>query len=321
MSEPLYWCLLDEQPHYLVPPASMRAQCLEPLVINPHCRFSWKPDLDPDADEQPTNQTAPQLGEVTSFLPAQCIAWVQDPTTGADWPYWIGHAFIDAVVALSAGRIEPAALPPATRWVLAQAGILIQPMAHQLRRSECAQRAAWSKQQFRRGFAAMPALIPPFQLGAMRRYYRQCVRAGVMRLGDGQVDRRFVAYNESVARFVQQQLTGAVTQVAGRAVKPSYAYVAAYQGGAALERHTDRPQCEYTLSVCLDFTPETSGACAWSINLDMAHHTVRVLQRPGEGLLFRGRSIAHHRDRLPANASATSVLLHYVNAEFNGPLA
>jgi hypothetical protein len=310
MSEPLYWCLLDEQPHYLVPPSAIAAQCLDGLVVDPGCRVSWQ---DETAD-------AERLDDVESFLPAHCVAWVPDVATGATWPYWIGYQFIDSVVALSTGRVDPAALSPAVRWVLAQAGIIVRPETLEPRRIEARRRAAWSRQQFRKGFAPMQALLPPFHLAAMRRYYRQCVRAGSMRLGDGQVDRRFVSHNEPVARFIQRQLTPAVSALAGRAVKPSYAYVTACQGGALLERHTDRPQCEYTLSICLDFVPETSGTCPWSINLDVGNRTLRILQRPGEGLLFRGRRIVHHRDKLASRSSVTNVLLHYVDAGFAGSL-
>jgi hypothetical protein len=308
MSEPLYWCLLDEQPHHLVPPASIGVQSPDGLVVNPDCRFSWQA------------KTSAPLSDVASFLPAPCVAWVPDLGTGATWPYWIGYEFIDPVVALSTGRTDAAALSPDLRWVLAQAGILVRPDALAPHRDESARRAAWTRQQMRRGFAPIAALIPPFHLGAMRRYYRQCVRAGAMRLGDGQVDRRFVSHNEPVARFLQRQLTHAVSTMTGRKVMPSYAYVAAYQGGALLERHTDRPQCEYTVSICLDFAPETSGPCPWSLNLDVDGRTLRVLQRPGDGLLFRGRKIAHHRDRLAPGSSVTNVLLHYVDTDFTGVL-
>lgn len=308
MTEPLYWCLLDEQPHYLVPPAALDAQGLEGLVLNPGCRFSWNA-ID-----------GPELPNAGGFLPASCVAWVPDESTGATWPYWIGGEFIDPLVALSRGQVAASALPARLKWVLSQANIVVRPGALELQRNEARHRTHWLRRQFQQGFAPMHALVPPFHQGAMRRYYRQCVRAGGMGRGDGQVEHRLVSHNEPVARFIQRQLVTAVSALAGRSVKPSYAYVAAYQGGAALARHTDRPQCEYTLSVCVDFSPETSGPCPWSLNLDVDKRTVKVLQRPGEGLLFRGRRIVHHRDRLASRSNVTNVLLHYVDSAFSGSL-
>lgn len=308
MTQALYWCLLDEQPHHLVAPAAIAAQPTGGLVLDPDCRFSWRGQHHADA-----------LDQVASFLPASCVAWVPDACTGATWPYWVGYRSLDSLVALSTGAAVEA-LAPDLRWVLAQAGILARAGTIAARRREAARRAAWIRQQMRRGFAVLEALVPPFHIAAMRRYYRQCVRAGVMHLGDGQVDRRYVAHNEPVARFVQRQLTRMVSAVVGHEVKPSYAYVAAYQGGAALERHTDRSQCQYTLSICIDNVPETSGPCPWSLNLDIDGRTLCVMQRLGAGLLFRGRRIVHHRDRLAANASVTTLLLHYVDADFAGGL-
>lgn len=309
MSRPAYWCLLDEQPHYLVPRHAIEAQRLDDLVLHPDCRFSWQGGAALACPD-----------EADAFLPAACVAWAPDPATGIRWPYWVGYELIEPLAALSAGRTRASALCPEHRWILAQAGVLVGADAPRRGRAEDARHRAWLRAQFEAGFVPMRALVPSFHLGALRRYYRQRVRQGALRLGDGQVDRRYVAHNEPVARFLQRQLERSVAAVVGRALKPSYAYLAAYQGGAMLERHTDRPQCEYTLSLCVDFTPELDGACPWSINLDLDRRTLRVHQREGDGLLFRGRRIPHHRDRLPSRASATNVLLHYVDADFAGTL-
>ncbi len=84
---------------------------------------------------------------------------------------------------------------------------------------------------------------PPRPPSALRRYYRGLIRTRKIALGDDQTPRRYAAHNESVARS-HHQLAGAVTAIAGEPVKPSYVYVASYQSGAELEKHTDREQCE-----------------------------------------------------------------------------
>ena len=59
-----------------------------------------------------------------------------------------------------------------------------------------------------------------------------------------------------------------VAQIAGVAVKPSYAYVSCYQGGADLPMHTDRVQCEYSITLLIDHSPEPTGRSPWPLFLD-----------------------------------------------------
>ena len=135
------------------------------------------------------------------------------------------------------------------------------------------------------------------------------------------MSRRYVAHNEDVARYVQRQLAEAVRDLAEVPVKPSYAYVAAYQGGSVLSRHTDREQCEYSITLCIDATPEPVEQSPWPIKLDTRKGTVSIWQYLGEALLYRGRRLPHHRDRLAAGLTSTSLRLHYVNYWYQGPLA
>ena len=102
----------------------------------------------------------------------------------------------------------------------------------------------------------MPGLVPAFHLGALRRYYRYHTRVGSFPLGDDQVSRRYIAHNEAVAHFLHAQLADAVSDVAQTMLVPSYAYLAAYESGSELSPHTDREQCEYTVTLCVDATPE-----------------------------------------------------------------
>jgi len=215
----------------------------------------------------------------------------------------------------------PDALPPALKWVLMKADILVSPHYAYRRQWEWQYWASIASQEFRHGYATVRQLVPPFHLGALRRYFRRKVRTGGLPLGDDQVPNRYAAHNEPVARFVQGQLMNAVSDILARRVKGTYAYVAVYQSGSILERHTDREQCEYTITFCLDATPEPLGPCSWPINLEIPQGTIRVFQELGEGLLFRGRTIAHHRDRLPAGHSLTSILFHYVDQDFKGSLS
>ena len=132
------------------------------------------------------------------------------------------------------------------------------------------------------------ASIPPFHLGALRRYFRYHIRAGSFALGDGQVSLRHVAHNQGVAAFFHCQLTRAVTDIAHTLVRPSYSYLAGYESGAVLDRHTDREQCEYSITMCIDATPEPEQQAPWPLHLDVTEGALRIWQNIGESLLYRG---------------------------------
>jgi hypothetical protein len=307
-----YHCLLDEQPYYLVPPRLYRSDETAPLIVNPLCWFSWHGPIPPDM--------AARVQSAWSFLPAECILWVDDPATRAVWPYWVGHEFIDYLAPLVPGQAPPFDLPPHIHWVLARAQILVPPDHVAIRRKQWRDTVWLRAVDFERGYAAFSGLIPPFHLGALRRYYRWHIRTGSFQLGDNQVSRRHAAHNEPVARYVLEQLAPAVDDIARTRTKPSYVYLAAYQSGSVLERHTDREQCEYSITLCIDATPEPEAAAPWPITLDTRDGALRIWQCLGDGLLYRGRHLCHYRDELPEGHSSLSLLLHYVDHDFAGPL-
>jgi hypothetical protein len=171
-----------------------------------------------------------------------------------------------------------------------------------------------------KAYTPVRGLIHPFHVAALRRYYRQLIRQGGLRLGDEQTPKRFVAHNEPVARFFHHQLTSVVSGIAGERVKPSYVYLGAYQDGAVLARHTDRAQCEFSVTFCLDYSPQPERHTPWPIQLHPNSGKVSVFQALGDALFYRGCQVEHSREQLPQGHSSTSLFFHYVREDFDGPL-
>lgn len=307
-----YHCLLDEQPYYLVPPRLFRPEEPGALVVNPACWFSWLGVV-------PANM-ADSVHAADGLLSTRCMVWVPDAATGGVWPYWIGQDYIRYFAKLAPGRPVTASLPADVRWVLQRAEILVTPDHAQRRKHEWDCLVGARSTQLRQGFAPIANLVPPFHLGALRRFYRSAVRRGQLRPGDDKVARRFVAHNEPVAGFVHRQLLPAVGELVRARIKRSYCSVEAYQSGSVLQRHTDPEQCQYSMTLCVDASPEPTEQCPWPINLDTGVGTVRIWQYLGEGLVYRGGRLPHHRDRLPDGHTSTSLLLHYVDQGFRGRL-
>jgi hypothetical protein len=139
-------------------------------------------------------------------------------------------------------------------------------------------------------------------------------------LGDEHVPRRYVAHNESASRFFHHQIASAVSSIAGIAVKPSYVYLASYLSGAELKKHTDREQCEFSVTLCVDFSLEPHLATSWPICVETSEGNTAVHQALGDALVYRGDESATLSRRPGYWIYSTSIFFHYVPADSSGPV-
>jgi hypothetical protein len=314
-----FHCLLDELPLHLIPQHQLDSQrwrqslSRQELFLNPQCSVLPPGQVPSDLE---SNRHL-----LKNFNLLETVAWVRDPATRSLHPFWLSPRLEATVSRLRAGERAPDSLPGDERFLLAGAGILV-PADHAERRlAEWADVVGKGAQQFReKGYVPLGNLIHPFNLAALRRYYRNAIRRQAIRLGDEQTPRRYGAHNENVARFFHHQIAHAVNAIVAEAIKPSYVYLGSYLSGAELKKHTDREQCEFSLTLCLDFSPEPEFVTSWPIRLDTAEGTVTVHQALGDGLVYRGTKLPHHRSVLAEGYSSTSIFFHYVPADFSGPL-
>ena len=301
-----YHCLLEVQPDFLVPAESRQHRPGE-FVVSPHVTLA-----DP---------AAIGLKFAANVAVGSDVAWVRDTNTFVVLPYQLRSATAKVLRATTAGSPIRGELSPQTLAALAQAGILINPkrnvMCEKSFRAEQQRRLA----KFQRGgYSPLGSPIHPFHIGALRKYLRYKVRTGAIWLGDAQSKRRYVAHNEPVVRYFHHQLTQLMSATVGQTVKPSYVYFASYQDGADLKKHTDREQCEFSITMQIDFSPEPRGKTPWPICLDVNGKTVTVRQALGEALLYKGIELPHFRSRIPKGCTSTSIFFHYVPVGFKGSL-
>jgi hypothetical protein len=313
-----FHCVLDELPLHLIPSGVLDKQKRQnvssgPYFQNPECTIVR-------AGEIPMELQA-RRDLLEGFYLQSNIAWVREPVLGTLRPFWLGPRFEALVSQLSAENLESSALPDDARLLLAGAGVLTSADHAQQRSAEWSKAVNNCAQLFReKNYAPLGNLIHPFHLAALRRYYRNAIRQGRIRLGDEQSSRRYVAHNEPVARYFHHQIAHVVGAVVGEPVKPSYVYLASYLSGAELKKHTDREQCEFSVTLCLDFSPEPREATSWPICLDTPQGIVTIYQALGDGLVYRGTKVPHYRTPLRDGYSSTSIFFHYVSEHFSGPL-
>lgn len=309
-----YFCLLDELPIHLTPRTAFAAEPQEgPLFLNPQCRFYANGELPEQLDHQ---------REIFSAMAMQgTIAWLRDENNGSLIPFWLGPRLEVIVKDLRAGDPVSESVSPFEKSILERAGILVPGKGDSEMKGGLEDSLRRAVHLFQtKGYAPLRGLIHPFHIAALRRYYRHRIRAGLIPLGDGQSPRRYVAYNDPIARFFHQQIAATLSAVAGERVKPSYVYLASYLSGAELKKHIDREQCEFSITLCLDFSPEPALATPWPICLDTPTGSVKVYQALGDGLAYRGTRLPHYRSPLANGQTSTSIFFHYVPANFTGSL-
>ncbi|HEX4486689.1 MAG TPA: hypothetical protein VH088_10505 [Terriglobales bacterium] len=307
-----FHCLLDDQPDHLAQRSPLQSQAWEDLADRPLF-------LHPDCWMTRGAQSPGDVPYIDHFALQGDVLWLKDPASLMIQPFWLGRELAACVRGLQPD--ESVSAPAHILRKLFMAGIVVpENFAHNRRRQWAERLGRISEGYCKNLYAPMRSVLHPLHVSALRRYFRHLIRKGLLHLGDEQSSRRFITHNEGVLRFFHQQLTATVSAVAGQKVTPSYVYLGAYQGGAILEKHTDRPQCDFSLTFCLDYSPEPKLETPWPIELHPASGKVTVYQAIGDGLFYRGCRVPHSRQALPEGHSSTSIFFHYVREDFEGSL-
>ena len=158
-------------------------------------------------------------------------------------------------------------------------------------------------------------------LDLLKEYYQETINKNVWVLGDRQSN-RYKAHNEPMSRFLHYECLPLIERIVGKSMKPTYTYLSLYVKGADLPPHTDRPDCEYTVSFVVD-KPEGSN---WNIYVHKPQQEVKYRGRyddkppleecenvdcdVGGLMLFQGTDHIHFREELKCEYY-NILLLHY----------
>ena len=279
---------------------------------------------------------------LSPFLPS---IWTRCPVNGIEYGYWVSHEDAVIVSRLVAGESPGFEISDSLIRKLISAEIVGHPIffAEKIRKEKIDISEA-NLEFARQKYTALSSLFPATQMQAMRRYYASCVANGFMPFGDVQVAGRYCEHNELFAAYVHAHLLEMMTAVVGKKVKLAYVYAASYQGGSILNPHTDREQCEYSISFQVDYQPLNEDfRSQWPIYLEPLEDyndeinengvtidwaevekvnsrraTTPIYLRGGDALIYKGRELIHYRYALPETHSSTSLFFHFVADDFGG---
>jgi hypothetical protein len=325
-NKPLFACLLDEVE------ASPVQEDFSAVIVNPTFRF------------QPSS-----LANFNSWIqekhlsPYQPSVWIESSVTKIEIGCWLSQAQADIVSQFRPGEKLPFEIDENLLSRLIAAEIVIAPETQSKKEKELHQSLTQSQKDFARNkYAVLRNILPPWQMKAMRDYYRDYIKQGFMPFGDSQVNRRYYQHNEPLAGFFHKNLTKLMSLIAGEPVKPSYVYAASYKEGADLKPHIDREACEFSFSFQVDYQPEQENHLSpWALYLSTKEvsrddpasfewenfppdaddqRTKAVYLASGDCLAYMGCELTHYRYALPEGHQSTSLFFHYVPENFEGEL-
>lgn len=130
--------------------------------------------------------------------------------------------------------------------------------------------------------------------------------------GDEQVpNAKAIMHHDVLFETLQERLWPVFEQIVGEELLPTYSYARLYSNGDVLEKHTDRPACEVSVTIQLG----RSHHYAWPIfmggqRFDMAE---------GDAILYSGCDIEHWRNKCdgPDGYYSGQVFLHFVRKNGN----
>lgn len=125
--------------------------------------------------------------------------------------------------------------------------------------------------------------------------------------------------------FFLLALTPTISKLVGRELLPTYDYFRIYRQGDVCRVHSDRPACEHSVSLTLDY----SDGAPWP--LEVARYRVDSLHplqedfgdkdfasipmKVGDAVLYQGVHYAHGRTTPNPNAWSAHLFLHYVDRD------
>ncbi len=255
------------------------------------------------------------------FEANQPIVWITDPKTEIAFPYWLHGEMLEIAKILKAGQKPAIHLTNNQKAMLRQAEILVVPdsIIYSSWRQNLEAAAHFQKEKY----TVLRGILPPVQLAAFRNYFGELRAAGFMIFNDLQVSLRHAIHNDALSIYFHEQLAPLVSLAVGESVKPSYVYSATYVEDAVLEPHTDRPQCEFTMSMQIGYEPEleTGEVSPWALCLDDLHgNKIETFLANGDAMIYKGCELVHYRDALSKNHQSTSIFFHFVPESFDGSL-
>jgi hypothetical protein len=170
-----------------------------------------------------------------------------------------------------------------------------------------------------RKYAVVRNFISEVDASVISRYMEYALKGALYTNRDGgpasDDPSKYARYADPLMEVMLVDSRGAVEAVVGKELLPTYSYSRVYVEGDELERHVDRPSCEYSVTVNVACNGEP-----WPIWMqDGDAEPTKVTFRPGDAVIYKGCEVHHWRSKMTCSRVNAQFMLHYVDK--NGPFA
>jgi len=105
--------------------------------------------------------------------------------------------------------------------------------------------------------------------------------------------------------------TSIYSQISGKNLVPTYSYFRKYYKTNILIKHRDRPSCQYSATIQIDSSEDTS----WPIWVkDKVGNNVKCDTKIGDIIFYKGEEVPHWREELNYEHSS-HIFLHWVDGD------
>ena len=161
------------------------------------------------------------------------------------------------------------------------------------------------------GFEKWEGYLPSMFSNYLRSYFTLRVENDPSLSGDPQAPNSHCVYGDPAFDMVMALSTGDIGKIVGKRLIPQYTYARIYKKGSDLKIHSDRPECQYSVTLSLGGDYEKP----WPIWIkDYAGKRHEVPLDEGDMVIYHGTELEHWRDKFEGNMQY-QLFMHYVDAE------
>jgi len=117
-------------------------------------------------------------------------------------------------------------------------------------------------------------------------------------------------YSSTIGENLLIYLTPIYSQISDKNLIPTYSFYRKYFQTNILEKHTDRPSCQYSATIQIDSSKDES----WPIWIQNKNGSTKNNSKMGDVIFYKGEEVLHWREELKYDYSS-HLFLHWVDGD------
>lgn len=167
-------------------------------------------------------------------------------------------------------------------------------------------------------YVVVEDFIDQESISTISKYLQNSIYRGIIKNNKGEEEgaiSEYSFYADPLIEVVLANSTESVGEIVGEDLIPTYSFTRIYTNQDELKKHTDRPSCEYSVTVNVNTVGEK-----WPIWLKNSKgKEIKFTLSPGQALVYKGCDVEHWREKMSLVNCEINVqfMLHYVAANGN----